>query len=801
MLVNELEISCERGRRQIRGASPRSNHQVGECRHIVRGALVGALLLGLAGCGGSDDGDSGGSTPPTTPPTSQVRAVDGFSVVRPGVTTLVDLSTYVHGTGVTLSSVSSDKAGCSASNLDGLSAEVTSDSGLCVFTYKVAGQGGDASATLNTFASTLASPVLPPLSQTMTLAEPTKTFDLVALLGADWPTGYTLDPASVEAQGGSVQGTVTASDNKLTYTHPGEPVWNRIIFTLTDPIKPGEDVFGTLYVTVSDSINKPPVIGAPKYDYNAQGGAPIVSMQSVTLDLATLANLDITEPDGDEWQLVEVQSYSASVAPVDPNSVTNKKFTFGAGAVGDHIVSYIVGDHEAGFATGLIKITVGADESPKTWNDISVGSTLYLATPLYSEVIARGVIAEAVYDDVVANTVAGVTSSAARSYCSNGNHLATKEELDTLRMDSAVTVERVKYPTERTYITNDGAGQWLTYELNSGVTSIYDSVSSPTQYVICVSDAAISYAPAVTVYGADTGLSDTAWWSLGTLQSVGGATISTLVSSTNIGPTTLSVANVRLNPAGCPLGTCKVEVQGDPTTYGQFTVQVANSNNATKTVDIPLVLLQDAKVVAAAADVNNSLADGSATNTILVSVVDKDSNPVADTQIKLRYTVTSGNVATVTIDPSSEGPVTTNAAGQATMSLKATAEGDYTITLPSDAVVGGLSAEPIAEPTCDAVAGADQGSYATPDGQPRLWVGAYDYCASLGMRLPLKDELLELYNAYPNNEITSVCGWQSDYGYWTSSSDTPGFHTVVLLDDGNFTDISNNIVSYVACVR
>ncbi|MBL0656195.1 hypothetical protein JD524_16425 [Aeromonas caviae] len=774
MLDDKMNTSREWGRRQTGGANLPGGNPVSKWRRIACVGMVTLLLGGLAGCGGSDDG--GDSTSPTPPPTGQLSAVDGFSVVRPGVATRVDLSTYVRGPGAKLKSVSSEQPDCSATNLSGLAVDITSENGLCEFSYEISGQGAGASATLNTMASTLAEPVLPALSQTMTLAEPSKAFDLVALLGADWPTDYNLDPASLLVQGGSAQGTVTASGNTLTYTPPNatEPVWNRILFVLKNPARPDEDVMGALYITVSDSANQPPVIGEPKYDYNFQTGATVVTMQTVTLDLATLPNLNITEPDDGEWQLVEVQSYSSSVVPVDPTSVTNKKFTFQAGTPGNHVVSYIVGDHEAGFSVGLINIKVGVDESPKTWNDITIGENVYQATPLYSEVINRGVIAEPVYDDGVANYVAGVTGVAAQSYCSNGGHLATLEELELLRTTSAANSERAKYPVERTYITHDSGGQPMTYRLDSGATAPYDPATTPTQYVICVAtfDIEMSYTPGSTEHGINTGLSNLGWWSLGTLISTGGASEPVVTDSVNIGSTPLSEANVRLNPPGCAGENCKVEVQGDATTYGQFTAQVANALDPAVTVTIPLTLLQDAKVAGVARGINNSPGDGSVANTLIVSVTDNVGKPLANTEVKLKYTAPAG----VTISPAScevaetcTG-VMTDDKGRLILSLTAATGGVYTFIFPTDALVGGKPTEesPLIA-TCDATAGIDKGTFTTP--VLLDWFEARDYCNEQGMRLPDISDMEALYAAYPDEKISTICGWPNDFSssfLWTN---------------------------------
>ncbi|MFM5881696.1 adhesion domain-containing protein [Aeromonas sanarellii] len=89
----------------------------------------------------------------------------------------------------------------------------------------------------------------------------------------------------------------------------------------------------------------------------------------------------------------------------------------------------------------------------------------------------------------------------------------------------------------------------------------------------------------------------------------------------------------------------------------------------------------------------------------------------------------------------------------------------------------------------------------TPDGTVLNFSDAVDYCAAKGGRLPTKDELQELYNAYPTNQISSVCGWPSGM-YRSSSEYGPNYHYAVNLSIGNVyaaDDYDGNIA--VTCVR
>ncbi|MGL5299310.1 MAG: hypothetical protein ACRC9W_12515, partial [Plesiomonas sp.] len=531
------------------------------------------FAMALSGCGG--DEDSGGDTYPIPPsPAQQVFTVNGFNTVKPDVPSTVDLSSFVLGRDAELVGVTSEQPECDAPTTSGMKATFTISGGtLCRYAFTASNGLFSSRASLSLLASSASTPVLTPLSHSMALGTGNATFNLVTLLGSDWPgSGYALDSTTIQVDGGTVNGSATGAGNVITYVPPASADWNRITFILKDPAQPTKDVLGSIYVTVSEAANRPPTISAPKYDYNANnGGNPIYAFKQVTLDLSALPALGITDPDGAGWQLVEVQSYSATVVSAFPDDVNNKKFTFEAGTLGNHVVSYIIGDHRGSFKMGVMNIKVLSNERPKDWTDVTYNTKTYFAPPLYSEVNNKGLVADGLWDEGVnlgytppGNTVATVTGDSAIRYCrSTSYRLATKVDLDALRAapaGSAAQIALSKYPKKRGYqISNDNGATYQTYNLATGVVGPYVA----DQYVMCVKysgDGAMSYTPRpnTPMAGQTNGaISDGTWWVLGDVTSQGGVIDN--IEPTNIvntGSSPLSAKNFRLNPAGCAGGLC-----------------------------------------------------------------------------------------------------------------------------------------------------------------------------------------------------------------------------------------------------
>lgn len=101
--------------------------------------------------------------------------------------------------------------------------------------------------------------------------------------------------------------------------------------------------------------------------------------------------------------------------------------------------------------------------------------------------------------------------------------------------------------------------------------------------------------------------------------------------------------------------------------------------------------------------------------------------------------------------------------------------------------------------------------YSKPDGTTRPVSYAMSHCANLsldggGWRLPSKDELVALYNAYPSKKISSYLFWPTttSQGYfWSSDRNTSSSnaHYSVNMNIGRVDSRTDDNTFMVTCIR
>lgn len=450
-------------------------------------SLIASSIL-LFGCNSENNNSSTVSPDQFETP---ALAIDGFQTVIPNIESFIDLSPYIRGTNVSINAVKTETENplCGEPTVSGNGIKVKISEGLyCQFSYSVK-QSGIASsrAVLNVLASEALEPTLPPISQALTVGATAAMFNLSTLLGSDWKASYSLNADSVEIQGMTDNlGEITNIDsNIITFRPPSLTGWNRIIYTLNDADSPTEPVMGVIYVTVSDKENhapKPQVAAMLKYDFNEYNTTePVIIGETKTLDLSSLNQLNIVDEDSDEWQLVDITSFSAQVEASDGDSVTNKSFEFTAPTVGDHIVSYIIADYRGGYTSGLIKVTAGAKGGAADWFDITSGSNVYTAPMTYVVALDHGYHVSALWDEAVNNTVAGYNQKSAASFCNSFGVLPSIADMQNLL--HAPKAELQKWPKAQTYLASDGS-VYKGFDLTSGSITTYDNTTP--YYVTCL---------------------------------------------------------------------------------------------------------------------------------------------------------------------------------------------------------------------------------------------------------------------------------------------------------------------------
>ncbi|MHA6604598.1 Ig-like domain-containing protein [Photobacterium damselae] len=465
--------------------------------------IIATTISLLSGCGGNDDSDDKKVNPqiPSSQLVKSLIAIDGFSTVKPDTPTTIDMSPFMLGDSVKIASIDSidPNSDCGSPSTNGTEVNVNIPNGsYCEYQYTAQKiDSPQAVARLNVLATNALTPMLPPISKALVLGSNPVSFDLSVLLGSDWKSTYSLNVDSVKVQGmeGNL-GTQTSSGNIISFSPPELSGWNRIIYTISDSESAGSNMMGVIYVTISEEINQPPTIGLIKYDYNKYNPSMSIVANTETppkaatqINLETLPNLNIKEPDGQDWQLISVQSFTASVSPVDANSVTNKAFNFTTSVIGDHIISYVIADHFGGYSYGLIKINVIANEKSVTWTDIISNGNTFTAPLTYSQGKNSGVAVSAQWDSAADNTVAGFNQNSANLYCSTIGALPTESSIELLRNNSLTQDNLHKWPKQKQYLIQTG-DLFSGYDLTTG--TVHPFNASLPYYVTCIKNRSLA---------------------------------------------------------------------------------------------------------------------------------------------------------------------------------------------------------------------------------------------------------------------------------------------------------------------
>ncbi|TKG01296.1 cadherin-like domain-containing protein, partial [Vibrio sp. F13] len=412
------------------------------------------LLLFVYGCGPEGAVDN---TEDETLYAPNIAARDGMVPVSAGLSE-VSVSPYVEGdavlSSVTLTSGSSD---CEPSSQGALSLNITlTTPTTCRYQYRIAPANAAytaasseplAHAQLIVVPSVNGDPALPPIPVAMEVNS-VQTLDIPALLGSDFPTGYSLSQDYDLLGSGSV--SIDSVLNTIEFT-TGAQGLHRIIYSLEGMAGGLPDTkIGTLDIAVSDTLNDAPV--ANNFTYPIE---PDMA-QSIIIDLTG----SISSVDGDALALVSVNSMTSTVSIVDKDAHT---FSFEAASAGRHYVSYAVSDARGGFAHGIVEVQVNDPSQRDLWEGVAYGGYFYSAPLTRVEAVSNNVTYSGVnVDDGYAPTVEVATFmfSDAQSYCASMGRLPTSAELMAM-VASENPESQHNWPVGKDYVVNDGGASRL----------------------------------------------------------------------------------------------------------------------------------------------------------------------------------------------------------------------------------------------------------------------------------------------------------------------------------------------------
>ncbi|CAH1563191.1 hypothetical protein THF1C08_1290001 [Vibrio jasicida] len=165
-------------------------------------------------------------------------------------------------------------------------------------------------------------------------------------------SGYTLDSEVVVLGDGVASGD--GATDEITYEANAQGV-TRLVYTMTNA-DGSALLMGTVDVAVSGPGNHAPAV--EDASFNAQSdGSNYEGGTKYTLDISSY----VTDADGDDIQLIQVEAWNATVELAAPNDPSNLSFTFETLHPGQHYVTYVVSDHKGGYGVAQARVFVDTE--------------------------------------------------------------------------------------------------------------------------------------------------------------------------------------------------------------------------------------------------------------------------------------------------------------------------------------------------------------------------------------------------------------------------------------------------------
>ncbi|MEZ8236630.1 Ig-like domain-containing protein [Vibrio splendidus] len=412
-------------------------------------------------------------------------------------------------------------------------------------------------------------------------------------------------------------------DQVLEYTPPLDFTGiDRVLYTFEDS-ENGLVLMGVLDIAVGYEANQGFTINDP-IEYPD------------TVNVSTEIEIDISEfvtsDDGDDYQLVYVNTFNAEAASKDPQNTGNKKIVFQASKPGYHYISFAVSDHNGVYDMGLIRVEVVDPNQSRKWGDIPYLADVFTAPHTALDAANQGLAYDAKVTDTAYSPVidmAGMRYPTAVVYCQQiGASLPTVEELS--QMATNINVQTLhNWPTEHHYLAYDDVaeeGKWVNLSPSANADS---GTLSPTAYyyATCLKQGLIHVQPdsstEVVANGTDVG-------TVSVELKLGG----------EVRPDTQISASVSSNYATLFPETQTTDSQG----IAEFKLSSMKAEMVTVTFDVDGVteshevkFIGDEKTadVTSEATINNALYDSDEGNQVTATLKDAYDNPLEG------YSVTS----------------------------------------------------------------------------------------------------------------------------------------------------------------